>query len=154
MIHTKQPANQFYVFLTAYRSYECTEVNEIHTRGMAAEIRKYPGMYGVIEDGDVQGCFKEAGTEVATNERTLKVRARNQYEMENLTYLACKVYHQDAVLVVTSQTHTAALGTIEMQGEYPMQYPQMKLDVIGTFTKQDTGSEHYSIIDGERWEVA
>lgn len=35
MIHTKQPANQFYVFLTAYRSHECTEVNEIHTRGMA-----------------------------------------------------------------------------------------------------------------------
>ncbi|URX37675.1 hypothetical protein FNPHOIGM_00038 [Dickeya phage DchS19] len=110
MIHTKQPANQFYVFLTAYRSHECTEVNEIHTRGLAAEIRKYPGMYGVIEHGDVQGCFKEAGSDVATTERTLKVRARNQCELEHLTYLACKVYNQDAVLVVSSQTHTAALG--------------------------------------------
>lgn len=154
MIHTKQPANQFYVFLTAYRSHECTEVNEIHTRRMASEIRKYPGMYGVIENDNVQGCFKEAGAESATNERTLKVRARNLNELEHLVYLACKICNQDAVLVVTSQTHTAALGTIEMIGEYPQAYPQMKLDVIGTFTKQDTGSEHYSIIDGERWEVA
>lgn len=154
MIHTKQPANQFYVFLTAYRSYETTEVNEIHTRGMASEIRKLPWTYGVIENGDVQGCFKEAGTEVAINERTLKVRARNENEMANLVYLACKVYDQDVVLVVNSQTHTAALGTIEMVGAYPMQYPRLKLEVIGTFTQQDTGSEHYSIINGERWEVA
>lgn len=154
MIHTKQPANQFYVFLTAYRSHECTEVNEIHTRGMASEIRKYPGQYGIIEDADVQGCFKEEGAEVATNERTLKVRARNEYEMANLVYLACKIYDQDAALVVNSQTHTASLGTVEWVGRYPMQYPQLKLDEIGTFTKQDTGSEHYSIINGERWEVA
>lgn len=154
MIHTKQPANQFYVFLTAYRSYETTEVNEIHTRSIAQHIRKYPGALGVVENTDVQGCYKEAGAESASIERTLKVRARNHYEMSNLVYLACKNYDQDAVLVINSQTHTAALGTIEMVGEYPMQYPRLKLDVIGTFTKQDTGSEHYSIINGERWEVA
>lgn len=154
MIHTKQPANQFYVFLTAYRSYESTEVNEIHTRSIAQHIRKYPGALGIVENTDVQGCYKEAGAESASIERTLKVRARNHYEMSNLVYLACKNYDQDAVLVVNSQTHTAALGTIEMCGEYPMQYPRLKLEVIGTFTKQDTGSEHYSIINGERWEVA
>lgn len=57
MIHTKQPANQFYVFLTAYRSYESTEVNEIHTRSIAQHIRKYPGALGVVENTDVQGCM-------------------------------------------------------------------------------------------------
>lgn len=154
MIHTKQPANQFYVFLSAYRSHESQEVNEKMTKGLIAEVRKFPGTYGVIEHENVQGCFKEAGAESASIERTIKVRARNIAEVEALTYLACKVHNQDAVLIVNSQTHTTSLGLIEERGEYPLTYPVLAQQALGVFTKQDTASEHYSIIDGERWEVA
>ncbi len=151
MIHTKQPANQFYVFLTAYRSTNTEAVNEKLLKGMIAEIRKYPGSYGVIEDINVAGCFQEAGATHPTIERTLKVRARNEIEADNLAFLACDRYDQDAVLEVASQTHTATLVSYKREGVHGV--INRSREVIGTFTKQDTGAEHYSMIAGEQWEV-
>ncbi|QOC57707.1 putative S-adenosyl-L-methionine hydrolase [Erwinia phage pEp_SNUABM_10] len=153
MIHTNEPANQFFVYLSAYRSYESQEVNEKMTKGLISEVRKYPGMYGVIVREDVQGCFKEAGAEHASIERTIVVRCRSEYERDHLTYLACRVYNQDCVLVVNSQTHTASFANIEMVGEYPLSHPEVRAMQAGTFVQQDTGSEYYSMIDGVRWEV-
>lgn len=154
MIHTKEQANVFHVYLTAYRSTNTHEVNEILTNGLVKRISAFPGQYGSLVDSGVQGCFKEAGQQVATIERTLLVRCTKLSQVAELTDLACLGYDQDAVLQVNSQTHTAILNSIEWQGEYPNRYPQVKESVIGVFTKQDTGSEMYSIINGERWEVA
>lgn len=156
MIYTNEPVNQFYVYLTAYRAVETKEVNEKMLKGMIAEIRKYPGLYGVIESTNHTGCFREAGQEVASTERTICVRARDAVEAAQLTDLACLSYDQDAVLVVNSQTHTAALWSVEQVGEYPLQYPQLKETPLnGTFQMVDAPSgECYTLDDGGYcWEV-
>lgn len=154
MIHTKEPANKVFVFVTAYRGYESLDVNEKVLKGLIRTIKTYPGAYGNIRDENVQGCFKEAGMEYATEERTLKVECTIKQAAE-LAWLACKTYHQDAVLVVNSQTHTASLWSIEDKGEYPMVYPCLKEESLeGTFqpVKAPYG-ECYSIINGDYWEV-
>ena len=61
MIHTKEPANKVFVFVTAYRGHESLEVNEKMLKGLIKTVRTYPGAYGNIRDENVQGCFKEAG---------------------------------------------------------------------------------------------
>lgn len=156
MIYTNEPANQFYVYLTAYRATNGHTVNEAFTKSMTAEIRKYPGMYGLIESIGHTGCFREAGQEVATEERTIVVRALNARQVANLTDLACHKWEQDAVLVVNSQTHTATLASIVQDGEYPNQYPRLHEEPLeGTFQMVDkpTG-ECYTLDDGGYvWEV-
>lgn len=78
------------------------------------------------------------------NEKMLKGLART-----------IKTYSQDAVLVVNSQTHTAALWSIEDVGEYPQVYPRLKeVSLGGTLQQVDAPKgECYSIIDGQYWEV-
>lgn len=153
MIHTKEPANQFYVYLTAYRALNGDAVNEKLLKGMISEIRKYPGLYGVIENEMVAGCFREHGQDVATTERTLKVRARNETEADNLAFLACDRYDQDAVLEVASQTHTATLVSYKREGVHGT--INRSREVIGVYTavEQATG-ECYSVEGGAQvWEV-
>lgn len=154
MIYTNEPANQFYVYLTAYRAVESKEVNEKMLKGMISEIRKYPGIYGVIESTTHTGCFREAGQDVASTERTIVVRARNKTEVDNLAYLACDKYGQDAVLVVNSQTHTAALWAYVRVGIVAHIFLR-HTPLNGTFQKVDepTG-ECYTLDDaGYFWEV-
>lgn len=154
MIHTKEPANKVFVFVTAYRGYESLEVNEKVLKGLIRTIKTYPGAYGNIRDENVTGYFKEAGMQVATEERTLKVECTVKQAAE-LTWLACRTYSQDAVLVVNSQTHTASLWSIESVGEYPYVFPRLKEDSLGGTLQQvdaPTG-ECYSLIDGKYWEV-
>lgn len=154
MIYTKEPANKVFVFVTAYRGYEPLEVNEKVLKGLIRTIKTYPGAYGNIRDEYVQGCFKEAGMPEATQERTLKVECTIKQAAE-LAWLACKTYHQDAVLVVNSQTHIASLWSIEDKGAYPMIYPCLKeVSLGGTLQQVDAPKgECYSIIDGQYWEV-
>lgn len=153
MIHTKQPANQFYVYLTAYRAINPEAVNEKLLKGMIAEIRKYPGIYGVIEDELVAGCFREAGQDAVSTERTIKVRARNEVEADNLAFLACDRYNQDAVLEVASQTHTATLVSYKREGVHGI--INRSREVIGTYTAVDAAiGECYSVERGAQvWEV-
>ena len=156
MIYTNEPANQFYVYLTAYRATNTHEVNEKFTDSMIKEIRKYPGLYGVIESVNHTGCFREAGQALASIERTLCVRARDAVEAAQLTDLACRTYEQDAVLVVSSQTHTAALWSVEKVGEYPQQYEQLvETPLNGSFQMVDAPTgECYTLDDaGYIWEV-
>lgn len=155
MIYTKEPANKVFVFVTAYRGHESQEVNEKMLKGLIKTIRTYPGAYGNIRDENVTGCFKEAGMEYATEERTLMVECTEKQAAE-LTWLACKTYNQDAVLVVYSQTHTAHLWSITEVGEYPQAYPMLKEDALcGTLQPVDAPKgECYSIIEGRYWEVA
>lgn len=125
MIHTNEPANIFYVFLTAYRASEPYEVNEKFTKGMTRRIRTFAGTYGNIESTEIQDySYREAGKEVVSVKHTLKVRCTNMRQVAELTYLACVDYNQDTVLIVNSQTHMASLGHIKWCGEYPMHYPE------------------------------
>ena len=48
MIHTKEPANKVFVFVTAYRGHESLEVNEKVLKGLTRTIKTYPGAYGNI----------------------------------------------------------------------------------------------------------
>lgn len=82
MIHTKEPANKVFVFVTAYRGYESLEVNEKVLKGLVRTIKTYPGAYGNIRDENVQGCFKEAGMPEAMQERTLKVECTTKQAAE------------------------------------------------------------------------
>lgn len=153
MIYTNEPANQFYVYLTAYRGIEPLEVNEKMLKGMIAEIRKYPGLYGVIEDESVVGCFHEAGQPVATRERTLKVRARNEVEADNLAFLACDHYDQDAILEVASQTHTATLVSYKREGVHGI--INRSRETIGTLeaVTKPAGPHYSQDSNGQYWEV-
>lgn len=156
MIHTNEPANVFYVFLTAYRAVETPEVNEKFTRGMTRRIRTFAGLHGNVESTEIQGCFREAGQDVASIERTIKVRCTNMKQVAELTYLACVDYNQDAVLIVNSQTHTASLGHIEQRGEYPMNYPEfVQGESFGTLQAvSEASGECYSVdASGQVWEV-
>lgn len=156
MIHTKEPANVFYVYLTAYRSYESLEVNEMMLKGLIARIRTYPGTYGNIESINVQGCFKEDGSDTASTERTLRVRCTKESQVAELTWLACHNYNQDAVLTVNSQTHTAELNSIKMVGGYARGYSEVHSEKLpGTFQRvEEPKGECYSILeDGSVWEV-
>jgi len=156
MIYTNEPANVFYVFLTAYRAVETKDVNEMHLKALTATIRKFTGMYGNIESTDIQGCFREAGQDVASIERTLKVRCTSMKQVAELTWQACHLYDQDAVLIVNSQTHTASLGHIEQRGEYPMHYPEfVQGESFGTLQAVSKASgECYSVdASGQVWEV-
>lgn len=156
MIHTNEPANVFYVYLTAYRGYNDVEVNEIHLKALIKRIQKYPGLYGRIESYNITGMFKESGSDKATQERTLKVFCHNEKQAAELTDLACTRFEQDAVLVVRSQTHTAALWSIVYDGEYPCRYPRVEEQSLnGTLQRVDEPKgECYSVDDvGNIWEV-
>lgn len=154
MIHTKQPANQFFVYATAYRAIESREVNEKFMKGMVAEIRKYPGLYGVIDDAGLMGHYREEGQDVATAERTVRVRCRNATEADNVAFLACDRYNQDAVLEVTSQLHTATLVSYKREGVHS-QIARSRTE-IGTLTEVKTPQGEcytYEPRTGKYWEV-
>ena len=156
MLFTNESATQFTVYLTAYRAINSWSVNEIFQRGLTQRITRNPEFYGVIESQYIQGCFKEAGQDTATTERTLKVVCDNVAQVEMLTDLACRIYEQDAVLVVAGQTHTASLWSIGYDGEYPLRTERLDITSLnGSLQMVDkpTG-ECYSIDeDGNYWEV-
>lgn len=144
MIHTKQPANHFTVFLTGYVSYEPKEVNEIFTKGMQEDIEKSPKVYGEVRRTDVQGVYK------GKTERTLQIRCSNREQVSNLAALACLRYNQECVLMVASQTHTSYL--INFEGAYGLE--QEVINQIGTMQRVDAPQgDAYSVIDGNTWEV-
>lgn len=137
------------VFLTAYRSYEPKAVNEKMTVGMHATINAHPSVYGKVTARDVVGCYREAGAESASTERTLRVECTEAIQCEDLLYLA-KQHFQDSILVVRNEDMSAELWSLEKPGDY-IQYTPLE----GTFKQVDEPSgECYSMIDGQCWEVA
>lgn len=136
------------VFLTAYRSYEPKAVNEKMTMGMHATIDAHPSVYGKVTAHDVVGCYREAGTESASTERTLRVECTEAIQCEDLMYLAMQ-HHQDSILVVNNADMTAALWSLAQVGAYIRRTP-----LEGTFKQVAAPKgECYSIINGEFWEV-
>ena len=154
MIYTKEPANTYYVYLTAYRSCYTPALNEALVNGMAERIRGLRKLYGKILDEGVVGCYTESGNTEATVERTLRVHCTSLNQVMMLAEMAHVRYAQESILVVTSQTHTASMVAVRTLGEYPQNCEALEIVPLGVFVQQDTGAENYSIIDGVRWEVA
>lgn len=154
MIYTNEPANKFRVFLTAYRAHESKEVNEKMTDGLVRTIKTYPGAYGSLRATTHLGCFREEGQAAASEERTIEVLCHTAKQVAELTWLACRTYNQDAVLVVNTQTHTAYLSSIIIEGEYPQTYAVLAPEVpLGTFQQvEHPEGDCYTIIGSTVWE--
>lgn len=154
MIFTKEPANVFYVYLTAYRSHESEEVNLKMLKGMIERIQRLSVGYGNVVDTNLLGCYREDGSEEATIERTIKVEAYRQQQVDNLASLACDVYYQDTVLVVKSQTHEASLLRFAREGIHGV-FTRTETPLGGTMQMVQKVSGECYTIDGNQniWEV-
>lgn len=109
MIYTKEPANVFSMYVSAACADRPDVVNLARHNQLKRDIMNGLGMYGEIVQTGITGYFREAGQDVATEERTIKVACRTREECINLTQLVCRAYQQDCALVIKSQTHSAAL---------------------------------------------
>lgn len=74
MIYTNEPANVFYVLVSAFRSNLCDEVNMSRHRHMVNSLRNAPLEYGSVESTDLTGCYREAIASAPTEELTVRVR--------------------------------------------------------------------------------
>ena len=78
MIFTKEPANVFYVLVSAFRSNLDDEVNMSRHRHMVSELRAAPGIYGELESTDLTGCYREAIASAPTEEKLFVYAARTR----------------------------------------------------------------------------
>ena len=109
MIFTKEPANFFYVLVSAFRSNLDYEVNMSRHRHMVSTLRAAPGIYGELESTDLTECYRESIALAPTEEKIMRVRCKDMAQALNVARLACNEYEQDCVLVYKPQTHTAGL---------------------------------------------
>ena len=109
MIFTREPANVFYVLVSAFRSNLDDEVNMSRHRHMVSELRAFPGLYGSVDSTDLTGCYREKIASAPTEEKTVRIRCKDKSQVLNVARLACNEWEQDCVMVYRSQTHTAAL---------------------------------------------
>lgn len=109
MIYTKEPANVFYVLVSAFRSNLHHLDNLSRHRRMVNSLRNNVIEYGSVESTDLVGKYHEEGMECASEEQTIRVRCASKQQAINVARLACNEYEQDCVLVYKSQTHTAGL---------------------------------------------
>lgn len=109
MIYTNEPANVFYVLVSAARANLPDVVNMVRQVDLKALLQAEPEYYGVLECTGLTGYYREAGQEAATKERTYRVRCESKAQAINVARLACNDFEQDCVMVYKSQTHTAGL---------------------------------------------
>lgn len=109
MIHTNEPANVYYVLVSAFRAGLHNLDNLSRHRRLLNSLRNNVLEYGVVESSDLCGCYREAGQEFASEEQTIRVRCTEKHQAVSVARLACNDYEQDCVLVYKSQTHSAAL---------------------------------------------
>lgn len=145
MTHPKEAPSTLLVYTTAYLSYEPFDVNEVLTDSLTRMVMFKPDCYGLTVDADVIVTSPTAAT------RTLCVYCNTEHQAADLLDLSVVVYGQPSVLVVDSKTHTASRW--EIVDAHTVD-PKLKVTPVGTFQKQNTGSDQYYTIRGERWEVS
>lgn len=149
MIYTNEPANVFYVFVSAARADRPDVVNLARHNNLKKDIKAGMGMYGEIVQTGLTGCYREEGQEVAQEERTIKVLCKTKEEAVCLAQLACRAYQQDCVLVIKSQTHSAALMSVPDGMAYKAQSLNGSLQVV-----EKASGECYTVdASGNIWEV-
>lgn len=150
MIHTKEPANMFYVYVSAARANLSDIVNMGRQTRLKGELLADPEYYGTLECTGLTGCYREEGQEAVSTERTYRVLC-NRAQAINVARLACNQLEQDCVLAVRSQTHTASL--VNCKGSNPIEWTNTALE--GTFQQVDkpTGECYTMDANGLIWEV-
>ena len=151
MIFTKEPANVFYVLVSAFRSNLDDEVNMSRHRHMVSTLRSAPGLFGSVESTDLTGCFREGIASAPTEEKTIRVRCKDRAQVLQVAALACNKWEQDCVLVYKSQTHTA--GLVEAKGLD--RYKARRLcGSLQQIPKGEPLRGHFTIDEfGRRWQV-
>ncbi|APU03029.1 S-adenosyl-L-methionine hydrolase [Pectobacterium phage PP47] len=114
MIHTKERANQFTVFVSACRADKADQAFT-RTNELRAWLKEYPAHVGVCVE-EVTGVYREAGAHQATYEHTFKVECEDIMQVQRVCRYATFVFEQDCILVVNSQTHTAFLMSLDDAG--------------------------------------
>ncbi|WAK44898.1 hypothetical protein pEaSNUABM57_00016 [Erwinia phage pEa_SNUABM_57] len=109
MIYTNEPANVYYVLLSAFRSNRDHLDNLSAHHHLVSALRCNAVEFGHIESTDLTGCYHEAGMESPAEEQTIRVRCERKDQAISIARLACNGFEQDCVLVYKSQTHAAGL---------------------------------------------
>lgn len=149
MIHTNEPANVFYVLVSAARAGLSDMANMARQLDLKALLQAEPEYYGVLECTGLTGWYREQGQEVATQERTYRVRCENRAQAINVARLACNDFEQDCVLVYKSQTHTAGLMFCKgLDG-----YRTTRLNGSLQQVDKPTGENYTTDAEGRIWEV-
>lgn len=149
MIYTNEPANVFYVVLSAHRGGLHPLDNASRHRRLVNSLRNAPGIYGVLETTDLSGCFREEGSKHVSEEQSMRVRCANKQQCLEVARLACNEYEQDCVLVYKSQTHTAGLLYAKGLDGYKAER------LHGSFQQVDAPKGECYTVDefGRTWEV-
>lgn len=149
MIYTNETANVFYVLVSAARSTLSDMLNMSRQVALRKDLQADPEFFGELECTGLTGCYREEGQEVASTERTYRVRCDNKAQAINVARLACNRYEQDCVMVYKSQTHSAGLLFCKgLDG-----YKAVRLN--GSFQAVDkpTGENYTIDANGQHWEV-
>ncbi|MDU2073334.1 MAG: hypothetical protein E7E98_12740, partial [Cutibacterium avidum] len=140
-------ANKFYVLISAARANLSHEENKKRHFALFTELNQARSKYGAI-DGQVIGCYREEGQEVAQEENTIRVLCDTYGQVMQCCKLA-GIYDQDCIMVYRSQTHTASLmfpgGMIGLSSQ----------PLNGSFQEVDkpTGENYTRTVTGRYWEV-
>lgn len=169
MIFTKEPANVFYVLVSAFRSNlidDDYEANMSHHRHMVSELRAAPGIYGELESTDLttSGCYPGESIALAPTtttyeeKKTMRVLCKNKEQVLQVARLACNDYEQDCVLVYNPQTHTAGLvyakGIDDDDGYKAERLPGSFQEVPRTTSEEEELKGCFTIDEfGRRWQV-
>ncbi|AZV02334.2 S-adenosyl-L-methionine hydrolase [Pectobacterium phage Q19] len=134
MIHTKEPTNCFYVYLSAYRSMNDLSTNLKAHAKMAEWLgyQQYARDGVVVESSDCVGFYREQGNDWPTRERSIRLKVACWAAVERIATIAHLEYNQEAVLVVNSQTHTATFIEMSKQGFHVRCACS---DTVGTFQR-------------------
>lgn len=149
MIHTNEPANVFYVLVSAARAGLSDMANMARQLDLKALLQAEPEYYGVLECTGLTDWYREQGQEVATQERTYRVRCENRAQAINVARLACNDFEQDCVLVYKSQTHTAGLMFCKGLDGYRVTRLNGSLQQVD----KPTGENYTTDAEGRIWEV-
>lgn len=149
MIYTKEPANVFYVLISAARA-NLTDINNMSRQNaLKSMLLAEPEYYGVLECTGLTGCYKEVGQAEASTERTYRVRCESKAQAINVARLGCNNFEQDCVMVYKSQTHTAGLMFCKgLDG-----YKTTRLNGSFQQVDQPTGECYTMDAEGNYWEV-
>lgn len=150
MIHTKEPANKYHVYVSAFRSNEPRSVNVKNHMELIVTMLSDGDTYGQVLETMLEGYYRESGSQRVTMERTAKVLCDTKEQVINIAKLATCKYHQECVLVVKTQTHTAGLVSWSVStSKYKAERLHGSLQVVSK-----PKGENYTVdTDGNFWEV-
>ncbi|OUI74760.1 hypothetical protein B7C48_00020, partial [Streptococcus pyogenes] len=109
MIHTKQPANSFMVYLSAFRNERSEYENNKKHSNLVSWLQSQAFDRGndfKVVSASLTGSYRKRGQAVTSVERTIQVQVSDWAFVEVIAKHAHLWYQQEAVMVVATQTHS------------------------------------------------